>query len=125
MMSFAKDRQRLIRYAQNSDENPVFREAALFTQALPVYADIGGVLVISETGEVLLYDPDTKNETPADEKWRLVALIRAARRHPQLSALEPERPHDAVECPACHGNGGILGALDCGTCLTTGWIKSI
>jgi hypothetical protein len=108
--------------AARSHPNPSFREAAACTGGLPVYADIGGVLLISEQAEVLHFDPDSRQVEPeVNDGWRRLALFRAAALHPELAALAPVRTSAALDCPACGGSGRILDTY-CGTCFSAGWI---
>jgi hypothetical protein len=98
------------------------RQAAKATGGLPVLTDMGGVLVLTPAGEVFHYEPERGIAKQADERWRTLALVKAALKHPELRALMPERPPTAMMCNACHGTGVILGTMDCGTCMGTGWL---
>jgi hypothetical protein len=107
---------------------PEVREAAARTSGVPVHADLGAVLVLATDGTVLRYDPDAGEVralggTPDDDRWRLLALVKAAKQFPELSHLRPDRPDDAVPCGQCGGRGVMLEALDCGACAGTGWIQ--
>lgn len=98
------------------------REAAARTGGVPVHADLGGVLVLAPDGSVLHYDPDSGGVSlVADEHWRILALVKAARKFPELQQLRPPRPKTAVACPPCGGDGVILGGVDCGACSGSGW----
>ena len=98
------------------------REAAARTGGVPVYADMGGILVLAPDGSVLQYEPTSgKIEAVVESKWRILALVRAARKHPELSALRPMRPNTARTCRQCGGTGIVLGQADCGVCYGTGW----
>jgi hypothetical protein len=92
---------------------------------LPVYADAGGVLLLTPAGNVLRLDSETGEMTEeTDWGWRALAITRAARKFPELAALRPSRPQDAVTCRQCDGAGLVLGQLDCGTCYGLGWIRA-
>lgn len=105
--------------ASKSDE---LSDCAAITGAVPVYADAGGVLLITPDGGVVQYDPETGGVVPVrDGPWRTLALVKAARKFPELAGLGPRRPETAVECSACRGSGVIVGDLDCATCSGTGW----
>jgi hypothetical protein len=55
---------------------------------LPVYADIGGVLLLGAKVTVLVYDPETGIATRTDDAaWRTAALVRAAQPDPELASL--------------------------------------
>jgi hypothetical protein len=77
---------------ENNEDLPVL---ALTFNALPVYADIGGALLVRPSGEVLLvhsnqaWDAAAKAEVVSDEKWIGVAFTSCAQRFPSL--LETSR----------------------------------
>jgi hypothetical protein len=74
-------------HAPTEDE----RLAARLTCALPVYSDMGGMLLIDPEGDVLSYDPDSQEaERETDERWRRRA--KAVAKHPELIDLMPLRP---------------------------------
>ena len=98
------------------------REAATVTGALPVHIEMGGALALTADGDIVQYDFETGTTNVPEEVWRIAALVKAARRFPELRDLVPPRPIGAVDCPACGGRGLILGDMDCGTCIATGWI---
>ncbi|MDB4916610.1 MAG: hypothetical protein JWM95_4254 [Gemmatimonadetes bacterium] len=106
------------------DQSLNYRSAAKATNGLPVYEDMGGVLVLCENGDVLRYDPETRRvEIVAEAKWRRVAYAFAARTYLELQSLR-QRPVGAVECPVCSGSGYVLGDAVCGNCFGMGWIQS-
>jgi len=83
---------------------------------------MGGVLVLAPDGSVLHYDPDGgRVSSVAEERWRVLALVKAARKFPELQPLRPRRPDAAVTCAQCGGEGVILGGVDCGECSGSGW----
>jgi hypothetical protein len=105
-------------------ESDDVRAAAKLTGGVPVYADIGGILIVLTDGRVVHFDPDTHIVTPVtDTKWRRVALANAARKFPELATLLPARPTDARSCTVCGGTGVLLGA-NCGSCSGLGWVDS-
>src|SRR5687768_2653932 len=70
-------------------------------QALPVYSDMGGSLFITPSLEVLMLDNDQLSPVlEASEHWRLVAIVSAAEKFPDLECLLPLRPDNASECSA-------------------------
>jgi hypothetical protein len=98
------------------------REAAARTGGIPVYADMGGILVVAPDGSVLHYDPDNGQVSPVREDcWRIVALVKAARKFPELRQLQPRKPDTASTCAQCGGEGVVFGNIDCGVCWGTGW----
>jgi len=102
----------------------LYKEVALATGGLPVYADIGGALAITPEGEIRLYDHETKAiSASVDAKWRRVALTHAAEKYPPLAELRPVKPADAIGCPQCNGTGRLLNELlRCAACVGTGWL---
>src|SRR5688500_12377523 len=76
-------------------------------RALPVYSDIGGTLFITPVLEVLALDHDggVVPIPETSEKWRLVAVLSAAEKYPELQCLVPTRPSDACQCSACGSTG--------------------
>ena len=75
--------------------------------ALPVYWDMGGVLALRPSGEVIMFswDEPTDLQTVHDAVIRNLALFQASKRYPELQALAPSRPPDARECSYCKGTG--------------------
>jgi hypothetical protein len=103
----------------------VERDAAVVTNGLPVYSDMGGVLVLTTSGSVLHYDPETRDVSSVkDSRWRTVAFIKAATRYRELQSLMPVRPAASNTCPACGVDGMIFERVDCGTCMGTGWVPA-
>ncbi len=67
---------------------------------------MGGILVLRSHGSVAHYDDpeiDRMREVHDDEvgRWRTFALILASRQFPELGALPPPRPNDAIVCIEC------------------------
>jgi len=116
--------RRMIDEARNASVESTLRDVALATDALPVHIDMGGALVVTTEGAVLEYDFEADATSVAPENFRLAALAKAARRFPELQDLAPRRPENAVTCPACAGTGVILGKMDCGTCMSLGWVAT-
>ena len=115
--------ERLSQEAAISAESDSARRAAKATGGLPLQCDMGGVLVLTPLGTVLHYDPETGAVASVDDdRWKTAALVKAARRYPELIALFPVKPSNAVVCLQCRGTGMILGTLDCGKCMGAGWL---
>lgn len=101
------------------------RAAVRLTGGLPVYGDMGGVMVLMRDGTIVSFAHDRDEvEVETDELWRKVAFVHAARRFPELAALRPVRPADAADCAQCAGTGAFPGidGVDCGPCAGSGWI---
>jgi hypothetical protein len=99
------------------------RDIALATYALPVYADLGGHLVLTVDGLVCVYSADTHEMTEVDDRlWQLIALRAAGKEYPRLSRLVPVRPEGAEDCLDCAGTGQVSGKpVICGSCAGLGW----
>jgi uncharacterized protein (TIGR02996 family) len=107
-----------------------YRRLARRHDALPVYADMGGVILLRPDGEWLtLGDDDDEPRTETDRGWRMIGLVYAAEFFPELRPLLPPRPADAGPCPGCGGRGlerwrleGVSGITPCGGCFGLGWL---
>ena len=99
------------------------RELAKSTGCLPVYADMGGTLLLSPSGEITCFDHGTDEIGPAnDAGWESIARMFAAERFPDLADIRPVRPSEAVDCPNCGGTGRATQfKILCGNCNATGW----
>jgi hypothetical protein len=122
-MAISEVIRRLAKEVARSHGWPWLAEAARAAGALPVYADMGGAVLIAPDQSVLFYDWETSSvrQMPAED-WRLLAFAKAARRFPELRSLFPPRPSNAVDCSQCQGTGLILERLDCGSCFGVGWV---
>jgi hypothetical protein len=104
-------------------------EAARETGCLPIYADLGGVILVSPAGELLFRAHDSEVVVPLDTEptpWEKAALLSMAETYPDLDDLRPVRPEDARGCPNCGEAGGMqVGRrhLGCSPCGGTGWIS--
>lgn len=91
-------------------------------RAWMVYGDMGGVLLLSEAGEILsLLHDGNESHVETDSPWWLVAWFRAAELAPELGALLPDPPKGRPYCPACAGTGRMFvtptsQAMPCGSC---------
>ncbi len=106
------------------------REAASKTSGVPVYADMGGVLVVRSDGVVLLIESNRGVvEEVREERWILVARQEAALKYPELKGLMPVRPEGATDCQECAGHGSVNPFkkveqdIRCGVCCGMGWLK--
>jgi hypothetical protein len=99
------------------------RDAASRAGGVPVYEDLGGVLVITPEREVRHYDPESGQvKLVTHQGWRLFALAKAAAKFPELQPLRPPRPGTATDCARCKGTGIVMERLDCGACFGVGWV---
>jgi hypothetical protein len=115
-----KIRQRLAEYLSNPAAE--FQDVARRYDALPVYSDVGGTLFLTPSSQVLCLQADSVDlQEEHSLEWRLVALVRAAEKFPELQPLLPARPDNAPACAACSGRGSVAGGLRCGVCLGLGW----
>ena len=113
-------RQRLAEYLSNPAAE--FQDVARRYEALPVYSDVGGTLFLTPSSQVLCLPADSVDlHEEHSLEWRLVALVRAAEKFPELQSLLPARPDNAPACAACSGHGSVAGGLRCGACLGLGW----
>ena len=118
----------LIRLCQARAENArddYERRAAAVTGGLPVYSDWTGVVVLTPQGDVMYCDDERATaEPPSEDGWRLLALVKAARRYPELISLLPTRPANSALCSRCGGSGFMFGNFDCGYCMGIGWVQT-
>lgn len=101
-------------------------ELARRFDALPLYEDMGGAILLRRDGEVVALDHDDEASTAA-EPWITIARVVGAEKYPELACLVPRRPDGATDCTHCGGAGSWwIGAtkLGCGICHRLGWIAS-
>jgi hypothetical protein len=121
MESISQTIVRLSQEAQASGSDTT-RQAARATGGLPVWSDMGGLLVLMPTTEIIQYDLESRTLSPVHRpEWQVLALVKAARLHPELAGLMPARPATAASCDQCAGTGRLFDAVDCGQCMGTGW----
>jgi hypothetical protein len=112
--------RRLAEYLNDSAAE--FRGVARQFNALPVYADLGGTLFITTSLQVLsMRSDDTAVVEEHSPQWRLVALVAAADRFPELKQLLPVRPSNVATCAVCLGTGRLEQGPRCGVCFGLGW----
>lgn len=104
------------------------REASEASGGLSVYEGWGGSIVIMPTGEVLLYDSETRATRPLDDRrWGLIGLAKAARTYAELKRLMPTPSQHANTCSVCAGSGKSRRpelAAECEQCWGLGWIEA-
>jgi hypothetical protein len=92
---------------------------------LTVYGTMGTFFLLGRNSEVLI-DRDDGVLHPANPQEREFTYLQAARRHPELRHLAPERPPSAQTCQGCGGSGEVTlnacrNRFGCLTCNTRGW----
>jgi len=100
-------------------------EATRRTNGLPVYGDVGGIIAVTLSGELVLYNSESEAVTPVQEElWVDVALASLGKHYPELGELLPARPAHASVCPNCSGSGWMMdGRLFCRRCRGLGWVE--
>lgn len=105
---------------------PELEEIVRSSRALPVYADLGGTLLLRTDGEILSLPHDASSATvETASSWKLAALVAAVEKHPELAFLLPARPSEASDCSDCSGRGRItIGTSQarCAQCCGLGWV---
>ena len=113
-------RRRLAEYLGKADGE--FRDIASRLEALPVYSDLGGTLFITPSLHILsLRSDDTVVSEELSSEWKLIALVAAAERFPELGQLLPVRPSGVTPCEVCSGTGRLQQSLRCASCFGLGW----
>jgi len=94
------------------------------TNGLPVYGDLGGVIALTSSGDLVLYDFEKETVTPVrDDFWQEVGIAYLGRHYPQVRDLLVPRPAHARACPDCSGSGWVLdGRMYCRSCRGSGWV---
>ena len=114
----------------SSDQDPAdLRGVARRLQALPIFPDISGCLALRPDGSFVFCEWDTWICTEEIEPvFRLVGLVNGSEKYPELKALLPARPENAVTCKECKGTGRFIiedqvaENIFCGQCSGMGWI---
>ncbi|NTX11175.1 hypothetical protein HUA76_10280 [Myxococcus sp. CA056] len=120
--SLRRDIERWLKeFLLNPTEPADQRELARELGGLPLYADMGGLVVLRPDGTVLTYDWEDSKSEATDDVWKVVALTTSREKYPRLRELLPERTVSALDCAACTGTGSILRTATCWKCLGLGW----
>lgn len=105
------------------------RELACRFDALPIYADMGGTILLRPDGELLGVYDDGVPSVLEHRGWRTIGLVSGAEFFPELRPLLPPRPNNAFDCHPCGGRGverwwmeGRKGVTSCSSCWGLGWI---
>lgn len=123
---------RLQEYINSEDAH--FRTLAQHLGALPIYADLGGYILLRPDGELLFVDIDQDPQdvrvmtTSIEPRWRTLALVVGSEKYPELRELLPVRPNGAQDCRTCGGRGRVdptpeVRGLWCGECHGLGWVS--
>lgn len=111
--------------AAHDGHKALLQRAARAVDGLPLYADMGGVLVLKTDGTLVEFDPETGKVSPLmDRNLRRLALIRAAEIGPEFECLRPIRSDAARTCIDCHGAGWVVRpGVGCAKCMGLGWTE--
>lgn len=107
-----------------TETNRYGRELATRFDALPLYVDLGGAILLTPDGWLVEFDDDRDALRPVlDPYWASAALVSGARKYGELRSLLPGRPGETTDCSTCGGAGHLPGFGDvlCGHCGGLGW----
>jgi hypothetical protein len=95
--------------------------------ALPLYFGWTETIALRPDGELICWSTEgqyAEVRPLQDRTWVLLSLVTGAERYPELRALLPERPPDAVDCP-CRKHP-LLASRQflCGRCGGVGWLAT-
>lgn len=95
-------RRRLAEYLAEPDPHNLRSVVEKFG-ALPLVGDMGGMFALRPDGEVISYGWDEPHDVAVlrDARLRNAVLFRGSMKYPELGALVPARPTDAIPCPHC------------------------
>lgn len=76
-------------------------------KVLPLTFDMSGCFAIRANGEIVsfLFDNQHELRVETDPRIRNMALFQGSKRYPELAAMIPPKPDDAIECSRCDGTG--------------------
>jgi hypothetical protein len=95
--------------------------------ALPLYADLGGVVGIRPDGTLVAWSHDGggRDARPVEDRiWVLIALVAAARRYPEFQKLLPGRGPGVIDCDCRRIPASVSGLIYCGRCGGMGWLAA-
>lgn len=89
-----------------ASDPPELRQLVIEEKVLPLSWDMGGVLTINASGDVVsfLWDDTVHGQIEFDPRIRNIALFQGSKKYPELENLI-EKPEDARVCPYCGGSG--------------------
>lgn len=122
-MSISPEQSRLIEttwaaYINNPEPHVVkfdpplnMRALAARLSILPIVLDMGGVMALRSSGEVVSFswDEPDRLKIEGDVRVRNLVFFQAAIKFPELKPLVPDRPADVRECESCRGTGIVTG----------------
>lgn len=94
--------------------------------ALPLYADLGGIVGIKPDGTLVEWSHHGRGRDarPVRDRVRaLMALAAAVGPYPELQQLLPARGPGSVECECRRIPEYVSGLVDCGRCGRMGWLS--
>jgi hypothetical protein len=97
------------------------RLAIAKTRGVPVYQDLGGILLVCPDRRVVQYDTESGELLQIEGNWKKAALVRAGKLFPELQALSPNPPEGSEPCQVCGGSGRVRERMQCGVCFGAGW----
>jgi len=95
--------------------------------ALPLFADMGGVIGIRPDGTLVEWSHDGggRDARPVEDRTGvLIALVAAARRYPEFQKLLPVRGPGAIDCDCRRIPQCVSGLISCGRCGGMGWLAA-
>jgi hypothetical protein len=77
--------------------------------SLPLILDMGGCYALRRDGEVVSFAWDEPHglAVVADDRLRNAAFYQGSLKYPELNALVPARPPNAIDCSSCGGTGTL------------------
>lgn len=94
--------------------------------ALPLFADLGGIVGIRPDGTLVEWSHHGRGRDarPVRDRVRvLIALAAAAGPYPELQHLLPARGPGSVHCECRRIPESVSGLVDCGRCGRMGWLS--
>lgn len=101
-------RAKLDEFTDESTPDPSdLRETVAQLEVLPLMLDWGGCYALRSDGQVIsfLWDVPMEVRVENDLRIRNIALFQGSKKYPELMALIPPKPSNAVECSGCDGTG--------------------
>lgn len=85
------------------------RETATQLEVLPLMLDMGGCYALRSNGQVVSFLWDDLKEVRVEDDLRIrnIALFQGSKKYPELKALIPPKPGNALECHVCGGTGVV------------------
>lgn len=101
-------RRKLEEFINGSIPDPNdLRETVAQLEVLPLMLDMGGCYALRSNKQVISFpwDDITDIRVENDPRIRNIALFRGSKKYPELMALIPPKPNNAIECSYCDGTG--------------------